>query len=333
MIKLAGDIGGTHSRIALLITQQSKQDILIEKTYLSTQYSSLTAVIEDFLLAHKISLPIDAVCFAVAGPVVFGALNTSTAKITNLPWKISEQEISKSLNTNNVKLINDFSAAAYGVTTLAEDNFSIIYHGKRNIVDDNIQDAVIMGAGTGLGVAHIVSLTGNYHVYPSEAGHVGFAPVNILQCELLIWLYKKHQHVSLEMLLSGNGLMTIYQFMHDIKKIPESSNVIKNMKLMDPAEVISEAGLLAEDELCRQSLDVFVDIYAAAASNVVLHYYPVKVLYIAGGIAPKIIKKLNSQPFINTYLNKGSMSYIIEKVTVKLVLEDKVGLIGALSLV
>ena len=326
MFLLAGDIGGTHSRLICAEMRDSNRHVLAEKTYLSAEHSGLLEVIDMFLSEHDITTAIDAACFAVAGPVEFGV-----ASVTNLPWIISEQELRNHLHTPRVTLINDFVAAAYGISELKESDMLVLQNGKACEGESLNQDAAIIGAGTGLGAAHLVWLNDHYQVYPSEAGHAGFAPENELQCELLAWMQSKHSHVSVEMLLSGSGLIKIYQFLHQVKGIAETPVINEAMKISDPAKVITDSALAAEDDLCQKTLDCFIDIYAATASNIALHYYPIGTLYIAGGIAPIIRSKISDQGFIDTFRNKGLMSSNMEKITIMLICQNKVGLYGALS--
>ena len=322
---LAGDVGGTNTRLILSDDSNNDQRIVAEKKYLSGQYTGLVEIIKLFLSESGITDVIDAACFAIAGPVEFGA-----ASVTNLPWVITEAELGKLLNTPRIKLINDFVAAANGIAALRDNDIEIIQQGKSHDNELLNKDAVIIGAGTGFGVAHIVWKNDHCQVYSSEAGHVGFSPANQQQNELLSWLQKQHSYVSLEMLLSGRGLLTIYQFLQEVKSIPESVLVLQEMKKKDPSQVITEHAILESDSLCQKTLDMFVDIYGAAASNAALHYYPVGELYIAGGIAPKIKKMIMNERFINAFLNKGVMTLNLKKITVKLIVQDHVGLYGAL---
>ncbi|MEJ2141296.1 MAG: glucokinase, partial [Gammaproteobacteria bacterium] len=139
------------------------------------------------------------------------------------------------------------------------------------------------------------------------------------------------KHVSLETVLSGGGLYKIYQFLRDTNQYSESFVVKNEMLNNDPAQIITEHALANEDELCSKTLDLFISIYGSIAGDIALHYYPVDELLIAGGIAPRLKNKIASQEFINAFLNKGLMSENMQKITVKLILNDKVGLYGALS--
>jgi glucokinase len=323
---LAGDIGGTNTRLVYADRDDSNWHIQVEKNYPSAEHSGLVEIINIFLSENDIKIPVNAACFAVAGPVKSG-----TSKITNLPWLINEKQLGYELNIPNLELINDFTAVAYGIAKLDVEDTLTLQTGIVNNSDKKNPDAVIIGAGTGLGVSHRVWFDGQYHILPSEAGHTGFSPENEQQCQLLSWLQKQHKHVSLEMLLSGNGLYTIYRFLRDESNISESAVVNEALYKADPAQIITEYALSGNDELCEKTLDCFIDIYGAAAGNVALHYYPVDELYIAGGIAPKIKEKMLSQGFLEAFQNKGLMSSNMKKITIKLILEDRVGLYGALS--
>ncbi len=323
---LAGDIGGTNTRLLLADIDENGRHILAEKSYLSADYDGLIQVINIFFFDIGIQAPVNAACFAVAGPVENGFVS-----VTNLPWVISEEQLRKVLQTNNVKLINDFVAVSYGISELKNDDVLVLQQGISNNNRVEKPGAAIVGAGTGFGVSHRVWLSDNYQVLPSEAGHAGFAPKNEQQLKLLGWLQKKYSYVSLGMLLSGRGLFTIYQFLHEETGLPESVDINEAMKKRDPAQIITEHALSNTDELCKKTLDCFIDIYGASAGNVALHYYPVDEVYIAGGIAVKIKDRLMSQRFINAFVNKGLLSSNMEKITIKLITQDKVGLYGALS--
>ena len=330
---LAGDIGGTNTRLLLAEIYDNSERIVAEKSYLSADFSGLIPVIKHFLSDYNITVTIDRACLSVAGPVVSGVVS-----VTNITWVISEQQLIDVLKTKRVKLINDFVAAAMGVSTLQESDVITLQkpalHSAENSNSRNNEllnkDAVILGAGTGMGVAHLIWLNDQYRVFPSEAGHIGFAPENSQQNKLLAWMQTKHARVSLEMLLSGRGLLNIYNFLHEVANIPESINMNEAMNKNDPAQLITDNALLEKDNLCQKTLELFIDIYGSAASNAALFYYPVGKLYIAGGIAPKIKELMMGRRFTDAFLNKGLMTSNMKKIRVELIVQDKVGLYGAL---
>lgn len=320
---IAGDIGGTNTRLLFVNMNKNVCGDFYEKSYSSQNYSNLTEIINIFLSDCKITDSIDAACFAIAGPVQNG-----TVSVTNLPWVINDEQLKQDLHTNDVILINDFLAIAIGITELNENDFVIVQDGQEQVNSD----AAIIGAGTGLGAAHLIWSDNHYHAYTSETGHTGFAPENTLQSELLMWMQKQYSHVSLEMLLSGKGLASIYQFLHETKDFNKSLRVTDDMKLKDSAQVITEYAISGDDDLCQATLACFVDIYGAAAGNVALNYYPIGELYIAGGIAVKIKDKIVGSAFIQAFTDKGLLSSNMKKITIKLITQDKVGLYGALAM-
>ncbi|VAW61893.1 Glucokinase [hydrothermal vent metagenome] len=321
---LAADIGGTNARFIYMDIAESKKNVLAEKSYLSGKYTDFTSLLNVFLAEHNIKEAIDAACFAVAGPVKSGE-----ASVTNLPWVINERQLRAILKIPRVQLINDFIAVAYGVSTLSNTDVIILQQGQNNN-DLQKNDAAVIGAGTGLGASHLVCKEGHYQAYASEAGHAGFSPQNALQNRLLNWLQEQQHYVCLEMLLSGGGLKKIYRFLSEVELLPESAAVKKAMQSTGPAQVITEYALKQNDELCQKALACFIDIYGAAAGDIVLHYYPLKELYIAGGIAAKISNKMADGRFIEAFVNKGLMSSNMKEITVKLVCDEKTGLYGAL---
>lgn len=321
---LAADIGGTHTRLIYAEPDQDGFRVLAEQTYASQQYEDFLPVLEHFLEEQVGDARVDACCLAVAGPV-----KNQVVKVTNLPWIIKRKQLIEFLNTPNVWLINDFIAVAYGVPLLGHSDTLLLQQGSP-VVDAAKPNAVVIGAGTGLGAAHLVWQGDHYQALPSEAGHAGFAPANQLQVELLAWMQKSYSHVSLELLLSGGGIKRIYDFLRDVRHIAENSSLPEQMQNTDPAEVITSNALLNKDELCVRTVDTFVDIYAAAASNIALHYYPLDAVYIAGGIAPRLRERMQSREFLQAFSDKGAMTANMQDLTIRLVTESRVGLYGAL---
>lgn len=326
MLILAGDIGGTNTRLLLANVLTSGQKVLAEKSYLSAAYADLYHLIREFLSEFNISSPIDSACFAVAGPVVSGV-----SSITNLPWEIRELELSQLLKTSNVCLINDFAAVSIGISQLNDADVITIQQGDLDSSELIHCNKAVVGAGTGLGTSHMVWHNEAYEIYPSEAGHAGFTPESVQQSQLLSWLQKTHSHVSLEMLLSGRGLQTLYRFLQEFSGITESKEITQQMQAGDAAKIITDQALAKADELCQKTLNLFIEIYGAAAGNIALHYYPLGEVFIAGGIGAKIKDQLVGPEFTNAFVNKGLMTSNMQRIRVKLIVEEKVGLYGALK--
>jgi len=326
MILLAGDIGGTNTRLLLVDYNGSVTKFLFEKDYISAEFSDFYKILEMFLEDSNGSYSIDAACFGVAGPV-----SNNEARITNLPWIIKAQSLREILNISNVAVINDFVAVSQGISVLDDKDVEVVQHGSYSEKTNIHPTSVIIGAGTGLGVACRTWVNDHYHIISSETGHTNFPPSTQLQTELLLWLQQTRSQVSLESLLSGRGFETLYTFLRDIKKIPESSLIRESLRKGDPAKIITDAALLHNDELCVKAVEIFVQIYGAAAGNAALSYYPVEEVLIAGGIAPKIKDYVHTSLFIDAFNQKDLMAFNMQKVTIKLITQDRIGLYGALS--
>ncbi len=321
---LAGDIGGTNARLAYLDDDSSKPT-RIDRTYASIEYSCFEEILGEFFSSNNIQPRFDAVCIAIAGPVLSGC-----AAVTNLPWKLCESSLSSLLQTKRVCLINDLVAVAHAIPCLQEKEVVFLQQGAgdRNLHTTN--GSVIVAVGTGLGAAHLKRFDAHLVTCSSEAGHTGFSPETTLQETLLHWLHRRHSHVSKEMLLSGRGIYTLYRFFRDHFGLSESDPVKQAIQHSDPARVISEHAIIGDDQLCIQTLECFAEILGAVAGDIVLHYYPVDTLYLAGGIPAKILPFLKQRTFIEAFCNKGPMRSYLSKIEVKLVLTELSGLNGAI---
>jgi glucokinase len=315
-VVLAGDIGGTNSRLGLFRVGHPRCRLIVEKTFLSKNYPGLEMILREFLRGQKIV----SACFGVAGPATSGIV-----KATNLPWLIDIRSLQKELSLRKVEIINDLVANAYGVFMLKKNDFQILNTGK--IRKGN---AAIISAGTGLGEA-ILFWNGNKHApSPSEGGHVEFGPRNELEMELFKYLIDRFGRVSYERILSGEGLFNIYQFLRDSKRFDnEPKWLSKKTQQEDPASVISETAKQKRNRLCAKALDMFSSIYGAAAGNLALQVMAVGGVYLGGGIAPKIIWKLKDGTFMKAFKNKGRLSEIVAQIPVKVIMNDTAALLGA----
>jgi glucokinase len=314
---LAGDIGGTKSWLSLSCVEQKQCRLSAEKAFHSKDYPSLETILREFLRGQE---KIASACFGVPGPVVGGIVKT-----TNLPWVIDTQSIQKELSTRNVEIINDLVANAYGIFTLKKRDLVTLNAGK--IKRGNV---ALLSAGTGLGEA-ILFWNGKQHVpSPSEGGHIEFGPKNNLEIELTQYLLDRFGHVSYERVLSGAGLLHIYQFLKDSKRFGrEPAWLAQKIERDDPAAVISETAQQGKSKLCRTAVDMFVSIYGSAAGSLALQAMAVGGIYIGGGIAPKIVWKLKDGTFMNAFKNKGRLSKIVVPIPVKVIVNDKAALLGA----
>jgi len=318
-IVLAGDVGGTKTRLGLFEVTRGRFRLLCEKTFLSKNYKGLENILGEFLKGQK---GIASACFGVAGPVTEEIIIA-----TNLPWWINIQSLQKVLPLKKVEVINDLVANAYGISVLKKSDFEILNVGKIKKGNE-----ALISAGTGLGEA-ILFWDGQQHVpSPSEGGHAEFGPRNHLELELFHYLSSYFDHVSYERVLSGEGLFHIYQFLKDSKRFgSEPPWLFQKMKSEDPAEVISEMARLKQNKLCVKALDLFTSIYGAAAGNLALQVVAIGGVYIGGGIAPKIIWKLKDGIFMKAFKDKGRLSHIVVHIPVKVIMNERTTLLGAAS--
>lgn len=309
---LAGDIGGTKTWLRLSCAGR----VLREERFDSAAFAGLTPMVAGFL---DDAAP-ESACFGVAGPVRGGS-----AQITNLPWRIDAAEIAARFAIPRVELINDFQAVAYGIEALAPGDLLTLQSGQ---VQQQGPRAVI-GAGTGLGEGYLVWQDGAYRALPSEGSHADFAPADELQAELWRWLKKRYGHVSWERVVSGPGLEVIYRFLRERGEMEESSLLAEAMVAGDPAAAISDFALAHRDPLASAALDLFVAAYGAEAGNLALKILASGGVYVAGGIAPKIVERLEDGGFMRAFLNKGRFAGLLSGIPVQVVLNPQVGLLGA----
>lgn len=329
---LAGDIGGTKTILQVVETSENPLRTIYEERYHSADFPDLVPMVQQFLAKANTPTP-EKACFAIAGPVI-----NNTAKLTNLVWFLDGQRLEKELGIAHVSLINDFAAVGYGILGLNDKDLLTLQAGKLN------EEAPIgiIGAGTGLGQGFLIKQGEDYQVFPSEGGHADFAPRTELEFQLLKYLLDKHdiQRVSVERVVSGMGIVAIYQFMRDRKianESPEIANVIRTWeqeagrheKSVDPGAAIGTAAVQKSDRLSEQTMQLFVEAYGAEAGNLALKLLPYGGLYLAGGIAPKILPLIQEGNFLLTFTQKGRMRSILEEIPVHIVLNSQVGLIGA----
>jgi len=312
---IAGDIGGTNARFAII----EGDKILFEKHYPSRDFNKFENVFAAFVKDMPGQIPQYA-CLAVAG-VVEG----SRVEATNIPWIIDGHDLKKRFGLEALYLINDFEAAAWGITVLHKDQLVKIGGGKPM---PNGPKA-ILGAGTGLGQAILAPRNKGYRVLPSEGGHVDFAPRNEEEMRLLRYLMKKFLHVSVERILSGPGLVNIYKFLLEEQNSKESVFSRQSVKEKDQAALITRHALQGTDELCRQVVRMFCSIYGAEAGNLALKCLTTGGVYIAGGIALKILPILSEGGFRQAFEAKGRMEKVLKHIPTYVVTSPQLGLLGA----
>ncbi|RIL12440.1 MAG: glucokinase [Proteobacteria bacterium] len=319
---LAGDAGGTKTRIALYDNSGGRFTCLKMEQYPSGEFSRFEDILSAFSSQHGAAAK--AACFGVPGPVVAGQ-----AKTTNLPWVLSENSIAKALNIPQVKLVNDLLATAAAVPHLSEQDLETLHAGTPLREPSHIG---ILAPGTGLGQGFLFYIDGRYHPMASEGGHADFAPNSELEIELLRFLRRTYLHVSYERILCGSGLINIYNFLKDYGYAKESPTIAERISKEHPPAVIASAGMSGEDELCSKALEMFVTILGAVAGNIVISNLTIGGVYLGGGIPPKILPRLRSDDVVDSYTAKGRFSDLVKAVPLKVIKDDRAAVLGAASI-
>ena len=315
---LAGDIGGTNTRLALYEYQRPIK-LIKEHRFLSNNFSSLSSAIKSFLKEEKGK--VEAASFGVAGFVKNGRCQT-----TNIPWLIDINEIAKDLNVSKAYLLNDLEANAYGVECLKENELYTLNEGEIG----SQGNACIVAAGTGLGEAGMFFDGKRLKPFACEGGHTDFAPQNDLEIELLKFLQKKYGHVSYERIVTGPGIYNLYEFLVENNLEPKIESLEKELKKHpEPQVIITKKGINKENKTCERVINWFISIYGAEAGNAALKFFALGGVYIGGGIAPRMIEKLKEGAFMKAFADKGRFSKLMMSMPVKIILNDRTALIGA----
>jgi glucokinase len=319
MIILAGDVGGTKTELAIFDLAEPNV-AKFDMRFVNREYQNFEAMLMHFVQLSNQN--IEQVCLAVAGTIINGR-----CAMPNIAWVLDEQEIKATLAAKKVKLINDLEATAYGVLGLPSDKFVVINEGIAN-PSGNL---ALIAAGTGLGEAILFKTNnGNYQVSASEGGHVDYAPHNLLEFELLQYLWDKFGHASWERVVSGMGIATIYEFLTTIKASAEPAQIQSQiMSAADQGAEIFKAAQSGESPLSKQAIEIFIENYGAAAGNLALKALSTGGVYIGGGNAPKLHPYFTNGAFMQSFVDKGRFSDLMKNMPVKLVLEPKTALLGA----
>jgi glucokinase len=315
---LAGDIGGTNARLAYFQPQNGRFQLVSERVFPSREHRGLGEIVTRFL--DESGTRPEAACFGIAGPVRNGRVETS-----NLPWVIEQSVLANQIHLAATLVINDLEASAWGIGALGYDDLVTLNPGAGSVAGNQ----AVIAPGTGLGEAGLF-WDGNRHlVFACEGGHSDFAPRGELQIELLRYLTKRFGHVSYERILSGPGLVNVYEFLCANgfgKQLPELEAA---MEAGDAAAAISRAAFAGKDPLAEKALDLWIAVYGAEASNLALKIMSTGGLFLTGGISPKILPKLKGTIFMQAFLDKGRMQPLVGAMPVHVVTNEKAGLLGA----
>ena len=314
---LAGDVGGTKVHLALYNFTDGKLEHARDERFAAREYGGLEEIVKLFLGTEQVT----AACFGVPGPVRDGRL-----RLTNLPWTLDSRELSSGLGIQHVFLINDLEANGYGIAELSADQLYVLSEGDPGQTGNR----ALVSAGTGLGEAFLAWNGRVHQPFPSEGGHVDFAPRNEDEIDLLRFLKQKYNgRISFERVVSGMGLTNIYEFLREVRGLEEPGWLAERMTTEDPNAVITELALAAKSEICEKTLDMFVSAYGAEAGNMALKILSVGGIYIGGGIAPRILEKLKDGTFMKAFTDKGRLSQLLINMPVRVILESRAALMGA----
>ncbi|MBZ5721287.1 MAG: glucokinase [Acidobacteriia bacterium] len=315
---LAGDIGGTNSRLAFVDVSTRPVRLVSVSVFPSREYSSLDEIVAKFVGSSN--LQPTAACFGIAGPVRNGRVEAS-----NLPWVIEAKRLANELHLDKTLLINDLEANAWGIATLGPEDVVPL----NQVTGNPPGNQAVIAAGTGLGEAGMYWDGSQHHIFASEGGHTDFAPRNDLELELYRYLRARFGHVSYERIVSGPGLVNVYHFLRDTGRGKEPQWLIDQMAHSDPAAAISRAAMDGKCSLSEQALDLFISIYGAEAGNLALKIMSTGGVYLGGGIAPKMLPKLKGPLFMQAFIAKGRMQHLLEAMPVRVIMNDKAALQGA----
>jgi len=320
---LAADIGGTHARFSLYREANGHFTAVHEHVFASREYRELDEIVVQFVSETGVHPSIAS--FGIAGPVLNGRVEAS-----NLPWVVESSRLAQQLQLDSVSLINDLEAQAWGIQCLEPtDTVALNQIAPDQNHPEPAGNQAVIAAGTGLGEAGLIWDGEHQHIFACEGGHCDFGPRNELEIELLRYLTARFGRVSYERVISGPGLLNVYQFLKDTHRAEEPQWLRDEIAAGDPGAAISRAAISAKSPLAEQALDVWISVYGAEAGNLALKVLASGGVFLAGGIAPKILGKLAGPLFMQAFLSKGRLRPLLETIPVRVITNEKTGLLGA----
>lgn len=317
---LCADIGGTKTLIGIYVLQKGVIVSSHEKKYINRDFESLEKIIEIFIEEIGIT-SFHSAAFSVAGSIVKGICH-----LTNITWVIDEKKISEKFSIPKVELLNDVLSNAYGIKELSPDS---LYMLRQGVMVDKKNQALI-SPGTGLGVSGIFYHEEKYYPFATEGGHVDFSPLNEEQVLLFQFLAKRFEHVSVERVLSGQGLVNLYAFILTLKGYSEQKATRERMLSEPRARVITEMAKNKLDPACVKALQMFSEIFGAICGNAALSYWALGGVYLGGGIPPRILSVMDRARFIKAFNEKGRFRKFLENIPIKVICDERAALKGAL---
>ena len=315
---LAGDIGGTKTRLGVFEVEGVKCRMVEERSYPSRDYPGLGEIVADFVGSDGTDCR--AACFGIAGPVTGRRMRT-----TNLPWVVDADELEGRSGIARVALLNDLEATGWGVAALGESQIAVLNPG----LPDAVGNGAVIAAGTGFGEGGIYWSGSEARPFACEGGHTSFSPTDELCDRLLSFLRRSHGHVSWERVLSGPGLADLFRFMVAEAGESEPGWFVEAEQTGDPVPAISEMALEGRCDISGRTLELFARLYGEEAGNLALKVMATGGVWVGGGIAPRIRRFLEDGAFMDGFLAKGRMRPLLETMPVRIVLDDGAALLGA----
>jgi len=315
---LAGDVGGTKCNLALFSEKDGKLSAVYKQRFASKDFAQFDLIVREFsrqAAPHLANENVRAAGFGVAGPVI-----NNRVRATNLPWTVEAAILARELKLAEVVLMNDLGATGHSIEHLKPEEYCVLNPGKPEFGGTR----ALLAAGTGLGQSILVWDGARYRVVPSEGGHSDFAPHTEQQIELLRFMRRRYPQVSWEIILSGRGFRTIHEFLN-----PSVMHHSFEDPGMDPAPEITRLGLSKECPVCVDTLDLWTAIYGSEAGNLALKVLALGGVYVAGGIAVKIIEKIKDGSFFEAFRDKWKFESMLDNIPVSVVLNESAPLLGA----
>jgi glucokinase len=315
---LAGDVGGTKCNLALFSEKKGKLTTVFKQRFASKEFAHFDLIVKEFsrqAASHLSSDRVVAAGFGVAGPVI-----DNNVRATNLPWVVDARTLEQELDVKKIVLMNDLGATGHSIEHLAPEEFTVLNPGK----PEPGGTRALLAAGTGLGQSFLVWDGDRYRIAPSEGGHSDFAPHTDQQIELLRFMRRRYPQVSWELILSGRGFRTLHEFLAPEVKHPSFEDPDA-----DPAPEITRLGLAKSCPVCVETLDLWTSIYGAEAGNLALKVLALGGVYVAGGIAVKIIEKIKDGKFFSAFQDKWQFEALLRNIPVSVVMNESAPLLGA----
>jgi glucokinase len=315
---LAGDVGGTKCNLALFSEKGGRLTQVFRQRFASKEFAKFDLIVKEFSRqaeSHLNGERIAAAGFGIAGPVI-----NNRVRATNLPWIVEAEDLRRELHVEHITLANDLGAWGYSLEYLPPEDFLVLNPGKPELGGTR----ALIAAGTGLGESILVWNNGRYNVVPSEGGHADFAPHTEQQIELLRFMRRRYPQVSWELILSGRGFRTLHEFLNPNIRHPSFDDPDA-----DPAPEITQHALDLSCLVCRDVLDLWAAIYGSEAGNLALKVLALGGVFVAGGIAVKIIEKMKDGTFFHAFKDKWKFEGLLSNIPVSVILNESAPLIGA----